>query len=298
MLALIPLAAAGAAVLTALIGDSAVSQCPAQPSVSDLERALEAETRGAEVVSGHGTARTASYGTDGSAPSSSSSACSAAETLLRMEISEVPDYLLLAVLISGATARSSVEVAKEVLARVGGDITKLSGPWAFEGVPGVGAAGWARLVSASELWRRATYRASCEVDLVSTPADAARILSALCTGPAERLSAIYLNRRNRVVGHRLLSIGSPGFTVVDPQMVLRPGIELYAYSIIMAHHHPSGDPTPSSQDIDVTKRVAAAGRVLGLPLLDHLVIGGGGQFRSLAEMGELPLWSEPPLIMR
>ena len=207
---------------------------------------------------------------------------------LRLNPHDVPDHLLLAVILAGSTSRSPVDVAQELLYRSGG-ISRLDTPSVFQSVPGVGDAARARVLAATELARRIeVLRASYDQTTITSAAAAAKVLSTLSTGPYEKLSALYLDRRNRVVGYRTLTIGSDGFTIVDPRQILRPAIELRAISLILAHQHPSGDPTPSEQDIEVTKRVSSAGNILGVRLLDHIVMGSRGRFQSLAELGYLP----------
>lgn len=133
---------------------------------------------------------------------------------------------------------------------------------------------------------------------ITSPEAAADVFRPLLAGHIdERLVVAGLDRRRRLIATCVLTIGSSGFTVVDPRQIFRWAIgkcgRSGADAILMAHNHPSGDPTPSSQDADVTERVARAGRVLGIPLLDHLVIGEGRSFRSFAADGTLPPWSAP-----
>jgi len=108
--------------------------------------------------------------------------------------------------------------------------------------------------------------------------------------PEERLVCVAMDRHNRILAIKELTRGSDGFTVVDPRQIYRWALQQGrsgAFQIALAHNHPSGDPTPSEQDHDVTRRVAAAGRVLGITLVDHLVVGHGN-WTSLAEQGHLP----------
>jgi DNA repair protein RadC len=212
---------------------------------------------------------------------------SVSETFLRMEPSDVPDDLLVAVLLSGTTGRrNAAEVAAELIGSARGDLAQV-----VHHLPhtrGVGERGRARLAAASELYRRANYRAMAGKGApITSPEDAVEILRAMALGDAEQLVAVYLDRRHRVLATRRLSIGSDAFTVVDPRAVYRPAIQLGAAGVIMAHNHPSGDSSPSSQDKEVTRRVKEAGRVLGVPLLDHMVVvrGGDGGWTSLAELG-------------
>lgn len=208
-----------------------------------------------------------------------------------MEPSDVPDHLLLAVLLAGATRGSPVDVAQQVLLRADGDITRLSRKSIYESTPGVGPAGRARIGAATELARRIDYRRVAQsADPIMSPDQAAAILATVSVGPYEKLSALYLDRRHRPLGTRLVTVGNDSLTVVDPRQIFRYAMELGASSVILAHQHPSGDPSPSYQDIDVTKRVMSAGRILGIRLLDHLVIGNTGNWVSMATRGELPDW--------
>ena len=104
----------------------------------------------------------------------------------------------------------------------------------------------------------------------------------------EELHALYLDRRRRPLGLRKLTSGSDQFTVVDARQIYRIGISVGAAALILAHNHPSGDPTPSVQDCDVTRRVASAGQAIGISLLDHLVLGDQ-TYTSMAQRGLVSL---------
>ncbi len=158
-------------------------------------------------------------------------------------------------------------------------------------VPGVGTARAVRIHAALELGRRGLVRPSAD-RVVRSPADAWAVLGpGLATLADEELHALYLDRRRRVLARRRLTRGSDAFTVVDARQVYRVAVGMGASAVLLAHNHPSGDPTPSGQDRDVTERVARAGRVLGVPLVDHLVVGGS-RYVSLAEEGALPPWTD------
>jgi len=122
------------------------------------------------------------------------------------------------------------------------------------------------------------------------PDDAHAIMAPLVAGyPEEHFAVAALDSRKRVIAAEVLTIGSAAHTVVDPRQVFRWALlqgKSGAAAIIIAHNHPSGDPTPSVSDRQVTRRVAAAGRTLGIELLDHIVVGSGGNYASLAEEGE------------
>ena len=100
----------------------------------------------------------------------------------------------------------------------------------------------------------------------------------------EQLRVLLLNTRNEVVGQRVIYQGNVNSAIVRPAEVLRPAVTEAVPNIIVCHNHPSGDPTPSPEDVAITKDLAAAGKLLGVELLDHVVIGGD-RFVSLKERG-------------
>jgi DNA repair protein RadC len=91
--------------------------------------------------------------------------------------------------------------------------------------------------------------------------------------PAEEFWVILLDAKNRPSGMAQVSVGCLTWSVVHPREVYGPAVRMGAAAIIVAHNHPSGDPEPSAQDLEITKRLIAAGELLGIPLLDHLVCG-------------------------
>jgi DNA repair protein RadC len=98
---------------------------------------------------------------------------------------------------------------------------------------------------------------------------------------------LLLDARHRLVAQRCVSLGSLMSSVIHPREVFRPAIGLAAAALILVHNHPSGDPTPSVEDHQVTLRLAEAGALLGIRLLDHVVVAADG-FRSFKEEGWLP----------
>jgi DNA repair protein RadC len=160
-------------------------------------------------------------------------------------------------------------------------------------VRGVGAVTAARVLAALTLGRR-LYRDGPAPDRIEGPRDAARLLApALAPLEFEELHAAYVDRRHRVLARVALTRGSAAFTVVDPAQVYRPAVRLGASGVVLAHNHPSGDPAASDADVQVTRRVDAAGRALGVRLLDHLIVAGD-RVTSLAEQGVLVGWEASP----
>jgi DNA repair protein RadC len=89
----------------------------------------------------------------------------------------------------------------------------------------------------------------------------------------EKFLAIFMNTKNRIIAHEIISIGSLNATVVHPRELFNRAIAHRASSLIVAHNHPSGDPTPSREDIEITKRLKDAGEIIGIDVLDHIVVG-------------------------
>ena len=101
----------------------------------------------------------------------------------------------------------------------------------------------------------------------------------------EHLRVLLLNTKNEVLGTHEIYVGNVNSSVIRPAEVLRPAVRENAPSIIVVHNHPSGDPTPSSEDVSVTRDLVLAGKLLGIGVLDHVVIGSGNRYVSLNEKG-------------
>jgi DNA repair protein RadC len=101
----------------------------------------------------------------------------------------------------------------------------------------------------------------------------------------EHIYALLLNTKNVVISAELVSIGSLSATIIHPREILKPAIVASAASIILVHNHPTGDPTPSTEDVAFTRRFFKCGKLIGIDLVDHIVIGNG-RFYSLKEHGQ------------
>ena len=101
----------------------------------------------------------------------------------------------------------------------------------------------------------------------------------------EHLRAVLLNTKNQVLGISQIYIGNVSASMVRPAEIFRPAIRENCPSIIVVHNHPSGDPTPSAEDVVVTRQLVKAGNLLGIDVLDHVVIGNGNRFISLKQKG-------------
>jgi DNA repair protein RadC len=155
-------------------------------------------------------------------------------------------------------------------------------------VRGVGPAGAARLLACLELARRASAWPASERPVVGTPEDVVRLCATQLRGlDREHFWALALSTKNRLLRMVEVSVGSLNASIVHPRELFKEAVRVSAASVVVVHNHPSGDPTPSGADLQLTRRLAKAGEVLGIELLDHVVIGDGGAHVSLRDMGVL-----------
>ena len=142
------------------------------------------------------------------------------------------------------------------------------------------------LLSAIELGKRLNgYVASDIYPKISSPGDAASYLMALLRHEThERFLVMLLNTKNRLMSVKQISEGSLTSAVVHPREVFAPAIVAHAACILVAHNHPSGDPDPSRDDRELTDALDKAGEIIGIPLMDHVVIGNG-RYYSFKEHG-------------
>jgi len=123
-------------------------------------------------------------------------------------------------------------------------------------------------------------------DDLSNPEAVAKLLSAFLAGAdREHFVAISLDPKNKVAAVNTVSIGTLTSTLVHPREVFKHAVRANAHAVIVGHNHPSGDPTPSKEDREATRRLKAAGEILGIELLDHVVVADGGRYKSLRQLG-------------
>ena len=187
---------------------------------------------------------------------------------------------------SGAAGRSAVEMASEALAAHGG-LTALAAAGAveLESLPGIGAARAGQLVAAFELGRRLLADWPTGRFTVRTPRDVAdRLVMQMGRLEREELRVVLLNTKNQVLAVQTVYQGNVSTALVRVGELFRDAVRQSAAGVILVHNHPSGDPTPSPDDLHLTAEAVAAGRLLDVPVLDHLVIGHDA-FVSLRDRG-------------
>ena len=119
---------------------------------------------------------------------------------------------------------------------------------------------------------------------ISSPSDAYTVLKRYANARTERFLVVLLNGAHDVVSTRIITVGLLNRTIVHPREVFRPAIVESAAAIVLSHNHPSNRLDPSPEDLEITRRLQDAGEILGIPVLDHLVIGRSG-FLSMVERG-------------
>ena len=152
-------------------------------------------------------------------------------------------------------------------------------------IHGIGPSKAATILAAVELGRRLSQKAAAKVQIVHGPEDAAHFaMPHLRYEQKEHFAVLLLNTKNHILGLRDISIGSLSASIVHPREVFSMAIRYAAASMILVHNHPSGDPTPSEEDIRTTKMLIDCGNLLRIKVVDHLVIGDG-RYVSMQGMG-------------
>ncbi len=198
---------------------------------------------------------------------------------------------VLAILIgTGIRERSALDLAREILHHVKGDLNLL-GRWGldeFQRVKGIGQAKAAVLVAALELGRRRMeFVAMQSVEVVRSSSDAYQLLKPhLADLNHEEFWVIYLNRAARLIKKECVSRGGLAGTVVDSKLILKAALQLQASSLILAHNHPSGQLSPSQADKLVTQKLVSAADSLDMIISDHLILNSSS-YVSFADEGWL-----------
>jgi len=191
---------------------------------------------------------------------------------------------LLAAVVGGA---QQIEIAEGLLAHFSGDVQRIYKASVTElaSVYGIGQQTAVRLKAALALGLK-LHEPSEERPVINSPADAAALVQfEMSLLEQEYLKVILLDSRNRVIAIVEVYHGSVNNSQVRVGEVFKPAIQRLAPAMIVVHNHPSGDATPSPDDVAVTRAMVQAGKLLDVCLLDHLIIGGAGRFVSLKERG-------------
>ncbi len=204
------------------------------------------------------------------------------------------EELVALILRTGSRGRSATALAGQLLRERGGLLPLArSQPGELNGFPGIGAAKASALSAAFELGRRAATRALAPGSTIRSAADVDRHFRPRLRGARrEHFLVLLLDTRNRFLREVAVSIGTLTASLVHPREVFRPALREAAAALVLVHNHPSGDPQPSSEDREITRRLVGAGALLGVPIVDHVVIAERG-YTSLREEGMFPEGDSP-----
>src|SRR5262245_76830 len=209
------------------------------------------------------------------------------EKLQRHGASALGDNELVAIVVGNGRANASaLDLANSVLAGIGGveglararhdDLTR---------VAGIGAARAAQVLAAVELGRRTLTRAGRQRVQVTTPRTVAELLLPLYGNrPVEQFGVVLLDTKHRVMRTTVVTVGTIDASIVHPREIFREAAAGGAAAIVVFHNHPSGDPEPSKDDVVLTHRLVAAGVLMGIEVLDHLILANVRYF-SMKEQG-------------
>ena len=207
------------------------------------------------------------------------------ERLARCGAAALRDEELLAVMLgTGYRGRHVLEVAAAIFAQFANEELVALDLAQWRRIKGVGKVKAAQLVAAFELARRGLGKGLGTRPVVASPVDALPLLEEIRDQRREHFLCLYLNARNQVIFKEVVSIGSLSASIVHPREVFQAAITHSAASVVLAHNHPSGDVSPSGDDIELTRRLVRAGEIMGIDVLDHIIMAAE-DFLSMKERG-------------
>ncbi|MBM7606942.1 DNA repair protein RadC [Lysinibacillus composti] len=209
------------------------------------------------------------------------------ERLIRQGAQSLSNQELIAILLRTGTKQESVLTLANRVLNYFEKLHELKHATLEEiiSIKGIGEAKAVQLLAAIELGRRLSQKQVDSRYTIRSPKDAADyLIPEMSSLRQEHFVVLFLNVKNQILHKQTIFIGSLNSSIVHPREIFREAVKRSAASIICAHNHPSGVPTPSPEDIEVTKRLLEAGFIIGIELIDHVIIGDH-QFISLKEKG-------------
>ncbi|WP_024787052.1 MULTISPECIES: RadC family protein [unclassified Lebetimonas] len=205
------------------------------------------------------------------------------EKLLEKGAKALKDYELVAVLLgSGVKGKDVIKLSREIVKILKNDFDEINIEKLLQ-IHGLGIAKASQIISAIELSKRYLLK---QYKTVTSAKDIYEELKEFYDKKQEYFIAIYLDGANRICEKRVITIGTLNQTLIHPREVFAPAVENRCASIIVAHNHPSGNLTPSKEDIFITQKLKQSGKILGIELLDHIIFSKNG-FISLQQKGIL-----------
>ncbi len=213
------------------------------------------------------------------------------EKLLSKGIATLSNAELIAILIgSGNRDESAVELSKRILQGVNNNLNelgKLSVDFLQKNYRGIGEAKAISIVAALELGKRRKFSEALQKSQIKGSQDIFDLMHpSMADLPHEEFWVVFLNRANKVVSTHKISQGGLSGTVVDTRLIMKLALEQLASSIILVHNHPSGNTNPSNHDKNITQKIKEAGKIMDIPVLDHIIITDAAYY-SFADEGEM-----------
>jgi DNA repair protein RadC len=197
------------------------------------------------------------------------------EKLIMSGSSALKNHELLAILlVTGTTKENVIELSKRLIQEYGSRaIAQERSVRRLMETLGIGPKKACQIAAAFELGRRFFEEPRSKAPTILAADDAYEYLKEMAKYTREHFRGLYLNTRGRIIRDEIISIGTLNMSVVHPREVFLPAVEFSAAAIILAHNHPSGDPTPSDEDLAITQQIVEAGRVMSIEVFDHIIIG-------------------------
>lgn len=195
------------------------------------------------------------------------------EKLIEKGVENLRDGELMAILLgTGIEGKDVMKLSNDILKEYSKKKLLALNYEKLSKIKGIGPAKACLLLAAFELTKRALEVEDNNLPMVDSAKNAMAHLQELRTAKREHFVALYLNARNQLVHKEIISIGTLNTSLVHPREVFKPAVDCLATSIIVAHNHPSGSLDPSSDDIEITKQLIHAGKILDISVLDHIIV--------------------------
>lgn len=186
------------------------------------------------------------------------------------------EELLAIILRTGLKGKNAIEIANDILIKYGNKKLLLATYQELSNIKGVGSTKAVGILAALELGSRLFKEKPEQEIYIHTSEDTLKIVNNIKNNKKENFVALYLDARNKLIHQETVSIGSLNVSVVHPREVFEPAIQNLAAQIILVHNHPSGNPEPSTEDLEITKRLVESGKILGIEITDHIIVAKNG----------------------
>ena len=195
------------------------------------------------------------------------------EKLIKKGVGALHKEELLAIILrTGVKGKSALKVANEILRKYGDKKLLDVSYQELKNIRGVGSTKAVQILAAIELGRRLFKEKQEKEVFINSPEEVVKEVEHIKENKKENFICLYLDARNKLIYKETVSIGTLNANLVHPREVFEPAVRNLAAQIIVVHNHPSGDPEPSEDDLEITKRLMESGKILGIELIDHLII--------------------------